>query len=135
MLFFQRPLSQYHINRVNPFKQLLETLEIFSTEGCDGSVLSLKCPKGTKVIKICHEHIITNNNTLLDIHSISMQLGLPEAYIFQKKTWTDNDVDLLNQTVLFDSNIPLDLLSHGPYIFWTLFFLVLLFPWFKVNHI
>ena len=43
-------LSQYHIQRVNPFKQLSETLQSLQVEGCDGSVLYLTCPTGTKVI-------------------------------------------------------------------------------------
>ena len=42
--------SQYHIQRVNPFKQLSETLQTLQVDGCDGSVLSLTCPTGTKVV-------------------------------------------------------------------------------------
>ena len=52
MIIIDPAPSQYHIQRVNPFKQLSETLQSLQLEGCDGSVLYLTCPTGTKVVKV-----------------------------------------------------------------------------------
>ena len=48
-LFTQESNSQYNIIRVNPFKQLSETLKTHHEEECEGAVMSLQCPEGTKV--------------------------------------------------------------------------------------
>ena len=48
-LFTQESKSQYNIIRVNPFKQLSETLKTHHEEECEGAVMSLQCPDGTKV--------------------------------------------------------------------------------------
>ena len=48
-LFTQETNSQYNIIRVNPFKQLSETLKTHHEEECEGAVMSLQCPEGTKV--------------------------------------------------------------------------------------
>ena len=41
---------QLNIRRENPFKQLSESLQTFQVEECDGGVVSLICPQGTKVV-------------------------------------------------------------------------------------
>jgi hypothetical protein len=48
-LFTQESYCQYNIIRVNPFKQLSETLKTHHEEECEGDVMSLQCPEGTKV--------------------------------------------------------------------------------------
>ena len=48
-VFTQESNSQYNIIRVNPFKQLSETLKTHHEEECEGEVMSLQCPEGTKV--------------------------------------------------------------------------------------
>ena len=45
----QESNSQYNVIRVNPFKQLSETLKTHHEEECEGAVMSLQCPEGTKV--------------------------------------------------------------------------------------
>ena len=49
LLFTQHSQCQYNIIRVNPFKQLSETLKTHHEEKCQGEVISLQCPEGTKV--------------------------------------------------------------------------------------
>ena len=48
-LFTQQSNCQYNIIRVNPSKQLSETLQTHSEEECEGGVMSLQCPEGTNV--------------------------------------------------------------------------------------
>ena len=42
--------TQFNIQRENPFKQLSQSLQTFHVEECDGAVVSLTCPQGTKVV-------------------------------------------------------------------------------------
>ena len=41
---------QYNVVRTNPFERLTTTLKTFQAEGCDGGVLGITCPQGTKVL-------------------------------------------------------------------------------------
>ena len=41
--------SQYQLVREDPFATLLATLQTRQAAACDGEVLSLDCPHGTKV--------------------------------------------------------------------------------------
>ena len=49
ILFIANQNCQYNVIRSNPFKQLTDTLKTFQAEGCDGGVIGLSCPTGTKV--------------------------------------------------------------------------------------
>ena len=51
LLFFILEIAgtQFNIQRENPFKQLSKSLQTFHVEECDGDVVSLICPQGTKV--------------------------------------------------------------------------------------
>ena len=79
VLLLQSTPSQYHINRVNPFKQLSETLQSHQAEGCDGSVLNLKCPGGTKVRKFT----LRFNLILIDL-----QISIQSVHYGSSKTKT-----------------------------------------------
>ena len=49
ILTFSPASTVSNIERVNPFKQLSETLKTHHEEECEGAFMSLQCPEGTKV--------------------------------------------------------------------------------------
>ena len=49
VLLFSSVNSQYNIIRINPFKQLSETLKAHTVQESDRGAMSLNCPEGTKV--------------------------------------------------------------------------------------
>ena len=49
LLYISTQNCQYNVIRTNPFQHITGTLKTFQGEGCDGGVLGLSCPDGTKV--------------------------------------------------------------------------------------
>ena len=49
LLLMEQVEAQYNIVRINPFKEISETLKTHHEEECEGNVMSLQCPEGTKV--------------------------------------------------------------------------------------
>ena len=57
---------QYNVIQTNPFQHLTRTLKTFKGEGCDGGVLGLRCPEGTKVGSFSSDPFVYS--LITDIH-------------------------------------------------------------------
>ena len=66
LLYISTQNCQYNVIRTNPFQYLTGTLKTFQGEGCDGGVLGLSCPEGTKV----------RNFLLLPLYTASLKISI-----------------------------------------------------------